>query len=195
MNLNEFKEKVFAENPEVRAEYDALGPQYDAVRAQIDAGIIPEEISIDTDATPDSGTTVYYDCCTRHHGTGCAYLVVSEGKIIAKDSWYSKHKSRAVELETAIAALENAPANMGSIRVITSCKEWQYNILNNKSQPQHQKRFNNLKQLIEEKNAQFCWRSGNWGDLFAALCRQTAERASVPPNDEAKESENEDDKE
>lgn len=161
MNLSQFKEKVFAEAPEVKAEYDALGPQYDAVRAQIDAGIVPEEISIGADDSPDPGTTVYYDCCTCHHGTGCAYLVVSEGKIIAKDSWYNKHKSRAVELETAIAALEHTPTNMGTIRVITPCKEWQYNILNDKAQPQHQKRFSDLKQLIEDKHAQFCWRSGN----------------------------------
>ena len=33
-----YKEKVF-ENPEVKTEYDALGPEYDLIQAMIDARV------------------------------------------------------------------------------------------------------------------------------------------------------------
>ena len=32
MNYNEYKAKAFAERPEVKAEYDALGPQYEIIQ-------------------------------------------------------------------------------------------------------------------------------------------------------------------
>lgn len=35
MNYNEFKAKIFTECPEVKEEYDALGPQYEIIRAEI----------------------------------------------------------------------------------------------------------------------------------------------------------------
>lgn len=37
MNYNEFKAKIFAERPEVKEEYDALGPQYEIIRAEIES--------------------------------------------------------------------------------------------------------------------------------------------------------------
>ena len=46
MNYNEYKTKAFAERPDVKAEYDALGPQYEIIRAEIQnrkaAGITPK---------------------------------------------------------------------------------------------------------------------------------------------------------
>jgi len=39
MNYKEYKEKALAENPELRAEYEALGPQYDIVKEVIAARI------------------------------------------------------------------------------------------------------------------------------------------------------------
>ena len=35
MNYNSIKNKIFSENPSVKAEYDQLGPQYEAIRAAI----------------------------------------------------------------------------------------------------------------------------------------------------------------
>ena len=35
MNYNSIKNKIFSENPAVKAEYDQLGPQYEAIRAAI----------------------------------------------------------------------------------------------------------------------------------------------------------------
>ena len=35
MNYNDMKAKIFAERPGVKEEYDALGPQYDIIRAEI----------------------------------------------------------------------------------------------------------------------------------------------------------------
>ena len=35
MNYTDFKNKTFSENPAVKAEYDQLGPQYEAIRAAI----------------------------------------------------------------------------------------------------------------------------------------------------------------
>ena len=35
MNYNSIKNKTFSENPAVKAEYDQLGPQYEAIRAAI----------------------------------------------------------------------------------------------------------------------------------------------------------------
>lgn len=37
MNYNEFKAKIFAERPEVKEEYDALGSQYEIIRAEIES--------------------------------------------------------------------------------------------------------------------------------------------------------------
>lgn len=37
MNYNEYKAKLFQEQPEVKEEYDALGPQYEIIRAEIAA--------------------------------------------------------------------------------------------------------------------------------------------------------------
>ena len=49
MNYNEFKAKIFAERPEVKEEYDALGPQYEIIRAEIEsrkaAGITQKELA------------------------------------------------------------------------------------------------------------------------------------------------------
>lgn len=49
MNYNEYKTKAFAKNPEVKAEYDALGPQYEIIRAEIQnrkaAGITPKKLA------------------------------------------------------------------------------------------------------------------------------------------------------
>ena len=39
MNYKKYKDEALAKNPELRAEYDALGPQYDIVRAVIAARI------------------------------------------------------------------------------------------------------------------------------------------------------------
>lgn len=36
MNFNEYKTKVFAERPDVKEEYDAFGPQYEVIRAEIE---------------------------------------------------------------------------------------------------------------------------------------------------------------
>ena len=35
MNYNSIKNKILSENPAVKAEYDQLGPQYEAIRAAI----------------------------------------------------------------------------------------------------------------------------------------------------------------
>lgn len=35
MNYNDYQAKIFAERPEVKEEYDALGPQYEIIRAEI----------------------------------------------------------------------------------------------------------------------------------------------------------------
>ena len=35
MTYNEYKQKPLAERPEVKQEYEALGPQYEAIRAAI----------------------------------------------------------------------------------------------------------------------------------------------------------------
>ena len=49
MNYNEYKAKAFAERPEVKAEYDALGPQYEIIRAEIQsrkaAGITQKDLA------------------------------------------------------------------------------------------------------------------------------------------------------
>ena len=49
MNYNEYKTKAFAKNPEVKAEYDALGPQYEIIRAEIQsrkaAGITQKDLA------------------------------------------------------------------------------------------------------------------------------------------------------
>ena len=49
MNYNEFKAKIFAERPEVKEEYDALGPQYEIIRAEIEsrkaAGMTQNELA------------------------------------------------------------------------------------------------------------------------------------------------------
>ena len=37
MNYNSIKNKTFSENPAVKAEYDQLGPQYEAIRAAIES--------------------------------------------------------------------------------------------------------------------------------------------------------------
>ena len=37
MDFKEYKEKVFAERPEVKEEYDALAPQYEIIRAEIES--------------------------------------------------------------------------------------------------------------------------------------------------------------
>ena len=37
MNYNNIKNKTFSENPAVKAEYDQLGPQYEAIRAAIES--------------------------------------------------------------------------------------------------------------------------------------------------------------
>lgn len=36
MDFKEYKAKVFAEHPEVKEEYDALAPQYEIIRAEIE---------------------------------------------------------------------------------------------------------------------------------------------------------------
>ena len=36
MDFKEYKAKVFAERPEVKDEYDALAPQYEIIRAEIE---------------------------------------------------------------------------------------------------------------------------------------------------------------
>lgn len=49
MNYNEFKAKIFAERPEVKEEYDTLGPQYEIIRAEIEsrkaAGMTQKELA------------------------------------------------------------------------------------------------------------------------------------------------------
>lgn len=46
MDFKEYKAKVFAERPEVKEEYDALAPQYEIIRAEIESrraiGMIPK---------------------------------------------------------------------------------------------------------------------------------------------------------
>ena len=37
MDFKEYKAKVFAERPEVKEEYDALAPQYEIIRAEIES--------------------------------------------------------------------------------------------------------------------------------------------------------------
>ena len=37
MNYNSIKNKTFSENPAVKAEYDQLGPQYEAIRTAIES--------------------------------------------------------------------------------------------------------------------------------------------------------------
>ena len=37
MNFQVYKAKVFAERPDVKEEYDALGPQYEIIRAEIES--------------------------------------------------------------------------------------------------------------------------------------------------------------
>lgn len=37
MNYNDYKAKIFAERPDVKEEYDALGPQYEIIRAEIES--------------------------------------------------------------------------------------------------------------------------------------------------------------
>lgn len=37
MNLNEYKAQIFKERPQVKEEYDALGPQYEIIRAEIES--------------------------------------------------------------------------------------------------------------------------------------------------------------
>lgn len=36
MNFTDYKAKIFAERPDVKEEYDALGPQYEIIRAEIE---------------------------------------------------------------------------------------------------------------------------------------------------------------
>lgn len=49
MNYNEFKAKIFTECPEVKEEYDALGPQYEIIRTEIKsrkaAGMTQKELA------------------------------------------------------------------------------------------------------------------------------------------------------
>lgn len=49
MNHNEFKAKMFAERPAVKEEYNALGPQYEIIRAEIEsrkaAGMTQKELA------------------------------------------------------------------------------------------------------------------------------------------------------
>lgn len=37
MNYKDYKAKVFAERPEVKEAYDALGPQYEIIRAEMES--------------------------------------------------------------------------------------------------------------------------------------------------------------
>ena len=37
MNYNDYKAKIFAERPDVKEEYDSLGPQYEIIRAEIES--------------------------------------------------------------------------------------------------------------------------------------------------------------
>lgn len=49
MKFSEYKEHVFEEKPEVKAEYDALEPQYEAIRAAIasrkEAGLTQKQLA------------------------------------------------------------------------------------------------------------------------------------------------------
>lgn len=49
MNYNDYKAKVFEERPEVKEEYDALGPQYEIIQAEIksrkEAGLTQKELA------------------------------------------------------------------------------------------------------------------------------------------------------
>ena len=49
MNYHDFKKKILAEDPEVREEYERLGPQYEAIRAAIasrkEAGMTQKELA------------------------------------------------------------------------------------------------------------------------------------------------------
>ena len=37
MNLSDYKAQIFKERPQVKEEYDALGPQYEIIRAEIES--------------------------------------------------------------------------------------------------------------------------------------------------------------
>lgn len=49
MNYNSLKSKIFAERPEIKEEYDALGPRYEIIRAEIasrlEAGMTQAELA------------------------------------------------------------------------------------------------------------------------------------------------------
>ena len=49
MNYNDFKARIFAEHPEVKEVYDALGPQYEIIRSEIEsrkaAGMTQKELA------------------------------------------------------------------------------------------------------------------------------------------------------
>lgn len=49
MDYQEYKKKVLAEKPEVKAEYDRLGPQYEAIRAAVasrkEAGLTQKQLA------------------------------------------------------------------------------------------------------------------------------------------------------
>lgn len=49
MNINEYKERKFSELPEVKKEYDALGPKYEIIRSEIEIrkaiGITQKELA------------------------------------------------------------------------------------------------------------------------------------------------------
>lgn len=49
MNYNDFRRKILTEDPEVREEYERLGPQYEAIRAAIasrkEAGMTQKELA------------------------------------------------------------------------------------------------------------------------------------------------------
>lgn len=49
MNYNDYQAKIFAECPGVKEEYDALGPQYEIIRAEIQsrkaAGITQKDLA------------------------------------------------------------------------------------------------------------------------------------------------------
>ena len=37
MNLSDYNSQIFKERPQVKEEYDALGPQYEIIRAEIES--------------------------------------------------------------------------------------------------------------------------------------------------------------
>lgn len=49
MNFNDYKKRVLEERPDVKEEYDALGPQYEIIRAEImsrkEAGMTQKELA------------------------------------------------------------------------------------------------------------------------------------------------------